>query len=110
PSSPSSKPRKPTKGKRNQPVDRPMVFRADDKWTVEYELSELQGKQVSRLYNACQTRREKALSGRGEDEADAASNVYIRRLRDLAMKGRAYRAKQDDFDSKHGTVVLDEDV
>ncbi|PKY05824.1 Pet127-domain-containing protein [Aspergillus campestris IBT 28561] len=92
------------------PVDRPMVFRADDKWTVEYELSELQGKQVSRLYNACQTRREKALSGRGEDEADAASNVYIRRLRDLAMKGRAYRAKQDDFDSKHGTVVLDEDV
>ncbi|KAE8349492.1 mitochondrial protein Pet127-domain-containing protein [Aspergillus coremiiformis] len=89
-------------------VERPNDFKASDKWTVEYELSELQGSKTRSLYQACQKRREKALSGRGEDETDVANNVYIRRLRDISRKGREIRKRENKLDEAKGIVVLDD--
>jgi hypothetical protein len=87
-------------------VERPNDLKKHDKWTIEYEMSELNGKQAHALYAACQTRREKALSGRGEDETDVANNVYIRRLREISKKGREFRKKEDKLDKEKGIVVL----
>ncbi|KAF7586268.1 hypothetical protein BBP40_009181 [Aspergillus hancockii] len=91
-------------------VERPNDLKATDKWTIEYELSELQGRQAHALYAACQKRREKALSGRGEDETDVANNVYIRRLREISKRGREFRKQEDKLDQEKGIVVLDDSV
>ncbi|KAJ9361562.1 hypothetical protein DTO027B9_723 [Paecilomyces variotii] len=89
-----------------RPVARPLNFTANDKWTIEYELSEMKPNQTHALYDALQKRRRKALSGRGEDETDLAANVYIRRLREISKEGREWRAEQDKIDKEKGIVVL----
>ncbi|KAJ9301350.1 hypothetical protein DTO271G3_1485 [Paecilomyces variotii] len=89
-----------------RPVSRPVNFTADDKWTIEYELTELKPSQTHALYDAVQKRRRKALSGRGEDETDLAANVYIRRLRQISKEGREWSAEQDKIDKEKGIVVL----
>ncbi|KAE8377866.1 mitochondrial protein Pet127-domain-containing protein [Aspergillus bertholletiae] len=91
-------------------VDRPDDLKADDYWNVEYELSELKGEKAYALYAACQKRREKALTGRGEDETDVANNVYIRRLREISKNGREYRKRENKLDKESGIVVLDDSV
>lgn len=90
-----------------QKVDRPSNFKADDEWTLDYELTELPSDQALPLYNACIKRRQKALMGRGEDETDVAANVYIRKLREISKQGRKYREQQDAVDKEKGLVVLD---
>ncbi|KAB8200905.1 Mitochondrial protein Pet127 [Aspergillus parasiticus SU-1] len=89
-------------------VDRPNDLKTYDEWNVEYELSELKGEKAHALYAACQKRREKALTGRGEDEQDVANNVYIRRLREISKKGRDYRRNENRLDKANGIVVLDD--
>ncbi|OGM40251.1 mitochondrial mRNA processing protein PET127 [Aspergillus bombycis] len=89
-------------------VERPNDLKTHDEWNVEYELSELKGEKARALYVACQKRREKALTGRGEDEQDIANNVYIRRLREISKKGRDYRKKENRLDKENGIVVLDD--
>ncbi|KAE8142100.1 mitochondrial protein Pet127-domain-containing protein [Aspergillus pseudotamarii] len=89
-------------------VERPSDLKAYDEWNVEYELSELKGEKARALYAACQKRREKSLTGRGEDEQDVANNVYIRRLREISKKGRDYRRKENKLDKENGIVVLDD--
>ncbi|KAE8145613.1 mitochondrial protein Pet127-domain-containing protein [Aspergillus avenaceus] len=91
-------------------VDRPSDLKKSDTWSIDYELSEMEGKQAHALYQACQKRREKALSGRGEDETDVAGNVYIRRLREISQAGRHFRMGEEERDKKEGTVVLDESI
>lgn len=85
---------------------RPMKLTAEDKWTVDYELSELRGPQVHQLYEATKKRRAQALEFRGEDESDGATSAFIRRLRELARQGREYRKKQQQLDEEKGIVVL----
>ncbi|KAF5859021.1 hypothetical protein ETB97_003457 [Aspergillus alliaceus] len=87
-------------------VERPNDLKPSDKWDIEYELSELQGPQAHALYAACRKRRQKALSGRGEDETDVANNVYIRRLREFSEKGREFRKQENNLDKQKGIVVL----
>ncbi|KAB8256054.1 mitochondrial protein Pet127-domain-containing protein [Aspergillus pseudonomiae] len=89
-------------------VERPNDLKTNDQWTVEYELSVLKGEKARALYAACQKRREKALTGRGEDEQDVANNVYIRRLREISKKGRDYRKTENKLDKENGIVVLDD--
>jgi hypothetical protein len=91
-----------------RPVLRPCNLEPQDKWTVEYELTEIQGGQVWKLYEACQKRRQKALAGRGEDETDVAGNNYIRKLREISLSGRKYRQEQDKLDTEGDLVVLGE--
>jgi hypothetical protein len=93
-----------------RPVTRPTGLTAEDKWVVEYELSEIQGPQIWSYYEACQKRREKALAGRGEDETDVANNAYLRRLREVSKKGREWRKEQDRLDAEKGIVVLGEPI
>ncbi|KAJ5570285.1 mitochondrial translation protein [Penicillium hispanicum] len=87
-------------------TDRPLNLNATDKWTVDYELSELAPAQARTLYKMCQARREKELMGRGEDEQDVAANVYIRRLRHISKEGRAHRKRENRLDEEKGIVVL----
>ncbi|KAL4898522.1 mitochondrial protein Pet127-domain-containing protein [Aspergillus ambiguus] len=87
-------------------VERATDFTAMDRWEVDYEVTELQGKQAYSLYLACQKRREKALAGRGEDETEVANNVYIRRLRDISKQGRKFRQTEEKLDRERGVVVL----
>jgi hypothetical protein len=92
-------------------VDRPTEgFKAEDKWQVEYELSELSPAQGHVLYKMCKTRRMRGLEGRGEDELEVASNVYIRRLRQISKEGRKHRARENELDKELGIVVLEDGV
>ncbi|GAD91491.1 mitochondrial mRNA processing protein PET127, putative [Paecilomyces variotii No. 5] len=93
-----------------RPVARPMNFTANDKWTIEYELSEMKPSRTQALYDAVQKRRWKALEGRGEDETDLAANVYIRKLRDISKQGREWREEQDKIDKEKGVVVLTDPI
>ncbi|EAL85568.1 mitochondrial mRNA processing protein PET127, putative [Aspergillus fumigatus Af293] len=88
-------------------VERPTNFTASDKWTVQWELTEVKQPQAQSLYTACQNRRAKALEIRGEGETGVAANVYIRKLREIAKQGREFRQKEDELDKKQGIVVLD---
>ncbi|RAL02789.1 Pet127 family protein [Aspergillus ibericus CBS 121593] len=89
-------------------VERPIQFQESNKWTVDYELNHLNQKKAWELYKLCQRRRKVALTGRGEDELEDTTNVYIRRLRALAKKGRKYRMEQDKLDENSEPVVLRE--
>lgn len=93
-----------------QYVERPMNLTKADEWTVEYEISELGSPQGRTLYRMCQTRRQKEMMGRGEDELDVAGNGYLRRLRQIAKQGRQYRARENELDQELGIVVLDDPV
>ncbi|PKX95824.1 Pet127 family protein [Aspergillus novofumigatus IBT 16806] len=88
-------------------VERPTNFTSSDKWTVQWELTEVKQQQAQSLYTACQNRRAKALANRGEGESGVAANVYIRKLRELAKQGREIRRREDELDKKRGIVVLD---
>ncbi|KAJ5166445.1 mitochondrial translation protein [Penicillium canariense] len=92
-------------------VDRPTEdFKTGDKWNVEYELSELSPAQGHVLYKMCKTRRMKSLEGRGEDELEVASNVYIRRLRQISKEGRKHRERENEIDKEEGIIVLEDGV
>ncbi|GFF53882.1 mRNA degradation protein pet127, mitochondrial [Aspergillus udagawae] len=91
-------------------VERPSNFTASDKWTVQWELTEVKQPQAQSLYTACQNRRAKSLATRGEGESGVAANVYIRKLRELSRQGREFRQKEDALDRKRGIVVLSDVV
>jgi hypothetical protein len=93
-----------------KPVKRPENFTSADLWTVDWELNELSDKQGRHLYNMCQTRRQKALAGRGEEEINEQNNFYLRNLQKLARQGRKYRAKENKRDQEEGIVVLGGEV
>ncbi|KAJ5715105.1 mitochondrial translation protein [Penicillium malachiteum] len=89
-------------------VARPENLTASDEWTIEYELNEVSAKQGATLYKMCQTRRQKALDVRGEDEVDVAQNVYIRRLRNISKLGRKHREQENELDNEAGVVTYGE--
>ncbi|KAJ5397342.1 mitochondrial translation protein [Penicillium cosmopolitanum] len=93
-----------------KPVKRPENFSSADLWTVDWELSELNDKQGRHLYNMCQTRRQKALAGRGDEELNDHNKFYLRNLQKLARQGRKYRAQENKRDKEEGIVVLDGEV
>jgi hypothetical protein len=91
-------------------VERPVNFTSDDKWSLEYEMSELSPSQGRTLYRMCQARRSRELAGRGEDEQqDSSNNQYIRKLRAIAKQGRRFRKEEDKLDKELGIVVLGEE-
>lgn len=87
-------------------VERPTKFTPEHNWTVEYEISQLSPAQGRVLYKMCQTRRGKALMGRGEDDMDAAGTAYLRQLRAISKLGREHRSRENELDKERGIVVL----
>ncbi|APA07939.1 hypothetical protein SS1G_00439 [Sclerotinia sclerotiorum 1980 UF-70] len=74
---------------------RPEKLTKDQKWTVEYALSEIpEQEKAMNLYKACQTRRKTALRRTDEPEnkwAEQRNDRFIAHLKHLAKNGRAWR-------------------
>ncbi|CAD6439856.1 123743e8-a128-49b4-b2d5-d5d1631e7edf-CDS [Sclerotinia trifoliorum] len=74
---------------------RPEKLTKDQKWTVEYALSEIpEQEKAMNLYRACQTRRKTALRRSDEPEnkwAEERNDRFIAHLKHLAKNGRAWR-------------------
>lgn len=87
-----------------RPVGRPYDITENDSWSVEYELTDLEGPKVRSFYNACQHRRKTLLEGKDDFSGETA---YLKKLRRLAYEGRKLRKAQDKDDKKHGVTVLD---
>ncbi|KAJ5092314.1 hypothetical protein NUU61_007184 [Penicillium alfredii] len=94
----------------DNPVERPKDLTASDKWTVDYELSELGQAQGWSLYRMCQARREKQLVSRGEDEFGVAGNAFLRTLRALSKAGREHRKQENQVDRDNGVVQFTDPV
>ncbi|KAL4782266.1 mitochondrial protein Pet127-domain-containing protein [Aspergillus varians] len=88
-------------------VERPNDFSAKHSWSVEYEMSDLEGPKIHHLYQACITRRKKLLSDGREDVSGEPVSFYIQKLRKLAREGRKARKKEDKIDKQQGVTVLD---
>ncbi|PWY83015.1 Pet127-domain-containing protein [Aspergillus heteromorphus CBS 117.55] len=86
-------------------VPRPEKLKASHRWCVNYEFHHIGQERARKLYTLCQNRREKALVFRDED-GDVPTSHYIRKLRDIASKGRQYRKKQDLRDSTEEPVIF----
>ncbi|KAI9677654.1 MAG: hypothetical protein M1817_006609 [Caeruleum heppii] len=88
-------------------VTRPVKLSEQERWSVEYSLSEITSPvRAWSLYGACQTRRRKALGTDVEEDSDAAASFYVRRLREMSEKGREWRREQDAMMAKEGRVVM----
>ncbi|KAL4918015.1 mitochondrial protein Pet127-domain-containing protein [Aspergillus aurantiobrunneus] len=90
------------------PVKRPQNFSSNDRWTVEYEMTELSGAKARRLYAACIARRKRVLTeAKEEDASGEPKTAYLKKLRELSAEGRKYRQEQDAIDHEQGVTVLD---
>lgn len=88
---------------------RPSGISANDKWDLDYELSELQNNSyLYTTYQSLKKRRANVLAARGE--GDNTNNFYIRELRRMAAAGRVYRDQQDKMDKENGGVSVYEPV
>ncbi|KAN0073529.1 Mitochondrial protein Pet127 domain containing protein [Elaphomyces granulatus] len=91
-------------------VVRPMNLRAEDGWTINFELSELGGPGIWGQYRACQKRRESAFSDKVEDETKVSNNSYHQKLQDISRQGREWRQHQDELDKQREIVVLGDPI
>lgn len=86
-------------------VVRPKNLGPDDKWSIDYELAEVESQErAQRLYKACLTRREAALSA--PQDQDAYANFYLKKLKTMSDKGAEWRKAQDELDVGREVVVL----
>ncbi len=89
-------------------VERPEDLRPDDKWEVEYALSELhKPEQISSLYAATKMRRRRALTKTVDSKADAWNNIFIENIKKFNKKGRAFRERQNEIEKGLPKKVLD---
>ena len=91
-------------------VVRPTNLRTDDRWTINFELSELGGPSIWSQYRACQKRRESAFSDKVEDETKVSNNSYHQILQDISKQGREWRQHQDELDKQRGIVILGDPI
>ena len=91
----------------NNYVVRPQNLVAEDKWKVEYSLDEVPKiERAWSLYAACQLRRKKQLEDERDSEQAATASYYMRNLKILSSRGKAWREKQDRIESLSPKVVL----
>ena len=84
-------------------VERPTALKSTDNWTVGYEISEMTLAAAESQYSGCQNRRKKITEEKNDDVKQSA---YVRKLRAISQRGRAYRDRQDKRDQERGVVVL----
>ena len=88
-------------------VLRPSHLTARDEWSIEYSLTEVDTKTRARaLYKACQARRKKKHDKMETKNDEERLNGFLRRLRELSMEGRKWRARQDKEDTKKPVQIL----
>ena len=88
-------------------VLRPERMTAADEWSIEYSLSEVSAQPRARaLYEACQRRRAKKMEASLVSEDTDVISDYIKSLRDMSVKGRAWRKEQNKRDRKRPVQVL----
>lgn len=88
-------------------VLRPEHLTAGDKWSIEYSLTEVDTKTRARaLYKACQARRKKKHDKMETKNDEERLTGFLRRLRELSMEGRKWRARQDKEDTKKPMQIL----
>ncbi len=88
-------------------VLRPERLTADDKWSIEYSLTEVDTETRARaLYKACQGRRKKKYDKLETRHDEERLDGYLRRLRELSMQGRKWRARQDKEDTMKPIQIL----
>ncbi|PYH48253.1 Pet127 family protein [Aspergillus saccharolyticus JOP 1030-1] len=87
-----------------QRVVRPEIFTRKDQWEIAYKIHYLDGAdaETRKFYRACQRRRRDALDYAKSD----GSTPYLRKLREIAQRGRRYRERQTSMDSKSEPVVF----
>ncbi|MCJ1404689.1 hypothetical protein MMC11_007915 [Xylographa trunciseda] len=85
PSSPSTTPSSPTAS------GKPSA-QSNQGWSIEYTLTDVQdADRAWALYQACQARRKKKLDPEETEEEDARAQWYIKRMRELNLKGKKWR-------------------
>ena len=88
-------------------VLRPECLTAGDNWSIEYSLTEVDTETRARaLYKACQGRRKKKHDKMETKNDEERLTGFLRRLRELSMQGRKWRARQDKEDTKKPMRVL----
>ena len=88
-------------------VLRPENLTARDEWSIEYSLTEVDTKTRARaLYKACQARRKKKHDKMETKNDEERLNGFLRRLREMSMEGRKWRARQDKEDTKKPMQIL----
>lgn len=92
-------------------VHRPERMTAEDVWSIEYSLVEIPSEtRAKALYEACQTRRKKKLDMPLIPEDAEVINHYLKNLRKLSSKGKAWRKEMDEQDRKKPAQVLGQAV
>jgi hypothetical protein len=89
----------------DKPVPRPENLNPHDNWAVEFEICELEGRQVARYYEMCLKRR--AIVHGQSSKAWRESSSFHQTLKDLTKRGRALRKTQERQDKELGMLVLD---
>jgi hypothetical protein len=84
-------------------VKRPENLRPEQRWSVNYQISEINEKRSRQVYEMCKRRRQVQLE---DEDDDPAANFYLRRLRELSSKGQLWRKEQDKANDGKGQVVL----
>ena len=88
-------------------VLRPERLTAQDVWSIEYSLNEVDTETRARaLYQACQARRKKKYDKMETKSDEENITGYLQRLRELSMQGRKWRARQDKEDTKKPVQIL----
>ncbi|KAF7957771.1 hypothetical protein EAE96_003341 [Botrytis aclada] len=92
-------------------VVRPERLTKDDKWVVEYALSEIPDhERAMNLYKATQLRRKTALRRSDEPDtkwAEERNSKFIAHLKDLAQSGRAWRRRITEKEANEPVKTLE---
>ncbi|KAF7941065.1 hypothetical protein BELL_0199g00110 [Botrytis elliptica] len=92
-------------------VVRPEKLTKDDKWVVEYALSEIPDhERAMNLYKATQLRRKTALRRSDEPDtkwAEERNSKFIAHLKDLAQSGRAWRQRITEKEANEPVKTLE---
>ncbi|KAJ5437296.1 hypothetical protein N7445_005840 [Penicillium cf. griseofulvum] len=83
------------------PVQRPSYFTPSDRWTIDYELNELDVEEGNTILRLLKLRRNQALRKNVQDH----SNVFFTNLQKVTNRGRAWRKRLDKQDRDRGILV-----
>ncbi|KAF2841515.1 Pet127-domain-containing protein, partial [Patellaria atrata CBS 101060] len=92
----------------DQYVARPTNLSPDQKWELEYLLTEISNERVAwGKYHQVQDRRRNALDpDRNSSEDEGKLDFFRRQLRDLADQGRVWKRARDEVDERVGEAVV----
>lgn len=88
---------------------RPSQVGIRDKWTMTYELTEIDVKRGNAYLRGCKTRRRAVLEKSADDDSSNQSNKqFLEMLHRVSENGRRYREKMNRIDREKGVVVYED--